>query len=196
MPGQRLLIAVIGLLVIFCYIPGAAAGYKIVIDKSTNQLKLYNDERVVKTFPVATGKNPSLTPEGKFTIASKIVNPYYSKLRIPGGSPQNPLGIRWLGLNLGGGGQYGIHGTNNPSSIGKYASAGCIRMNNKDVVWLYDTVPLGTPVEIYRSGEKKNTAEKQKTPEFRIDPELPGDLKTALKNGMIVPEQWGAGAGK
>ncbi len=191
MPGQKLLVTIITILVFFCYAPGAVAGYKIVIDKSTNQLTLYNNENEVKTFPVATGKEPSLTPEGQFSIACKIVNPYYGKLNIPGGSPKNPLGIRWLGLNLGGGGQYGIHGTNNPSSIGKYASAGCIRMNNKDVAWLFDTVPVGTPVEIYRSGKKKNIVEKQKAPEFKIDPGLPEDIKTALRQGMIIPPENG-----
>jgi lipoprotein-anchoring transpeptidase ErfK/SrfK len=155
----------------------AEAGYKIEIDKSVNQLTLYKDDTIVNVFPVATGKEPSLTPEGIFSITVKIVNPYYGKLKIPGGSPKNPLGYRWLGLNLGGGGEYGIHGTNNPSSIGKYASAGCIRMNNEDVSWLFDTIPVGTPVEIY------NTS----LPAFRIDPGLPEYIKSAIKNGMVIP---------
>lgn len=130
----------------------ALAGVRIVVDKSTNQLQYYKDEILQKIFPVATGKSISLTPEGNFTIVRKVVNPYYSRNGgIPGGSPLNPLGARWMGLNIGGGGLYGIHGTNNPSSIGTYASAGCIRMHNQDAIWLYDHTPVGTPVEILRS---------------------------------------------
>lgn len=60
------------------------------------------------------------------------------------------MGVRWLGLDALGtsGGTYGIHGTNNPKSIGKYVSAGCIRMHNKDVIWLYQNTSINTPVEI------------------------------------------------
>ena len=183
--GARILVAVLALCL--CLTRAAEAGYKIEIDKSVNRLTLYKDNSVVKVFPVATGKKPSLTPEGKFSIAVKIVNPYYGKLKIPGGSPRNPLGYRWLGLSLGGGSQYGIHGTNNPSSIGKYASAGCIRMQNKDVNWLFDTVPVGTPVEIHSSKKMKNITPQEKAPVFHIDPGLPEDIKTALRNGMIIP---------
>lgn len=128
--------------------PAALAKPQIIINKSTNQLSFYQDDKLVKMFPVATGKHPSLTPEGNFSIVAKVVNPYYGKLNIPGGSPNNPLGVRWLGLSIGGGSVYGIHGNNNPASIGTYASAGCIRMHNQDVIWLYDRVPLGTRVQI------------------------------------------------
>lgn len=183
--GARILIVALALCL--CLARTAEAGYKIEIDKSVNQLTLYKDHRVVKVFPVATGKKPSLTPEGDFSIAVKTVNPYYGKLKIPGGSPRNPLGYRWLGLNLGGGGEYGIHGTNNPSSIGKYTSAGCIRMNNEDVRWLFDTVPVGTPVKINSSIKMKKNIPRAKPPAFRIDPGLPEDIKTALRSGMIVP---------
>lgn len=126
----------------------ALAAYSIVIDKGVNRLTLYDGGEVVKTFPVATGRSPSLTPEGSFTIVNKLVNPYYAKKNIPGGSPRNPLGPRWMGLSYGGGGEYGIHGNSDPSSIGKYVSAGCIRLRNEDVIWLFDRVPVGTPVKI------------------------------------------------
>lgn len=124
--------------------------YYIEINKSKNTLSLFNNKNLVRTFQVATGKNTNLTPEGTFKIVNKINNPWYSPKGIPGGEPQNPLGIRWLGLSVPntGGTKYGIHGTNDPSSIGKYVSLGCIRMNNKDVEWLYDYVPVGTVVII------------------------------------------------
>ena len=135
----------------------ALADYSILINKGTNRLTLYDNKQAVKTFPVATGKNPRLTPEGTFTIVNKLVNPYYAKKSIPGGSPRNPLGPRWLGLSFGGGGEYGIHGNNDPSSIGKYISAGCIRLKNEDIIWLFDRVPVGTPVKIVNLPMTTNT---------------------------------------
>ncbi|MFZ5815279.1 MAG: L,D-transpeptidase [Bacillota bacterium] len=125
---------------------------RIVIDKSENRLRLYENGRLLREYPVATGKEPSLTPEGSFTIVNKIVNPSWTNPRtgrtIPGGSPENPLGSRWLGLSIGGGSTYGIHGTNQPGSIGGYISLGCVRMHNRDVEELFRLVPVGTPVVI------------------------------------------------
>jgi len=128
----------------------AADSVKIVINKKVNKLAYIKNGAVVKVFPVATGKTSGLTPEGNFKVVRKLVNPYYNKKKIPGGSSRNPLGVRWLGFDACGtsGGTYGIHGTNSPKSIGKYVSGGCIRMLNKDVIWLYDNTPLKTPVEI------------------------------------------------
>lgn len=125
--------------------------YEIYINKSNNQLTVYIDGKVEKTFPVATGSHPSLTPVGTFQMVNKIPDPWYIPQSIPGGAPNNPLGHFWLGLNVPGtdGSIYGIHGTNNPSSIGKYVSAGCIRMYNEDVRWLYENVPLHSNVVIH-----------------------------------------------
>jgi lipoprotein-anchoring transpeptidase ErfK/SrfK len=64
---------------------------------------------------------------------------------IPGGSPHNPMGVAALTLA---GGQYAIHGTNAPNSVGGYVSAGCIRMYNHDISDLYQRVPVGTPVVV------------------------------------------------
>jgi hypothetical protein len=146
--GKKVICFLLALIFSLSLAGAAWAGYSITISKASNKLALYKDGTLVRIFPVATGKHPSFTPEGKFTIASKLVNPYYGKGNIPGGSPNNPLGPRWLGLSIGGGGTYGIHGNNNPASVGTYASAGCIRMYDKDVIWLYDRVPIGTPVTI------------------------------------------------
>jgi len=125
----------------------------IIINKSTNQLAYFVGDELKKLFPVATGRKASYTPEGDFSIIVKFKNPYYSAGKIPGGDPSNPLGVRWLGLDVGntGGSKYGIHGNSNPDSIGTYASAGCIRMYNDDVTWLYDQVPTGTKVHITSS---------------------------------------------
>lgn len=126
----------------------------IMIDKSTNKLYFFEQGKLVKSFSVATGKKPSYTPEGLFTIREKIKNRPYYKEKIKGGDPKNPLGDRWLGLKVTINGKtsyaYGIHGNNNEKSIGKYVSAGCIRMHNKEVRWLYDQVKTSTPVLIVK----------------------------------------------
>jgi lipoprotein-anchoring transpeptidase ErfK/SrfK len=75
------------------------------------------------------------TPKGNFKIINKAHN--------SGG----PFGARWLGLSAPYG-DYGIHGTNNPSSIGKAVSNGCIRTYNNNIIELYNLVPVGTPVKI------------------------------------------------
>ena len=143
----------------------ASNGYWITINKSYNILTVYEGSKVHKKYPVATGRRPSLTPEGKFTIVTKSVNPSwggggYAK-PVAGGSPSNPLGKRWLGLNIGGGGKYGVHGNAAPRSIGTYASAGCVRMINSDVEEMYAYIPIGTPVWIGTSQKLKDLGVQQ-----------------------------------
>lgn len=134
-----------------------ANGYCIIINKDTRILTVYYNKNIYKKYPIAAGSDPSFTPEGKFSIAAKIVNPawYNSKAgrTVPGGIAENPLGKRWLGLSIKGGSIYGIHGNNNPWSIGTNASLGCIRMINTDVEELYDYIPINSPVWI---GTTKN----------------------------------------
>ncbi|MBB3113501.1 hypothetical protein FHS18_005613 [Paenibacillus phyllosphaerae] len=118
----------------------------IIVNKKTNKLAYFTGGKLEKVFPVATGKTPSLTPEGSFEIVNKIKNRPYYKEKIPGGDPKNPLGDRWIGLDVDGtnGTTYAIHGNNNKKSIGKYVSAGCIRMYNDDIHWLFPKIKLGT----------------------------------------------------
>lgn len=125
----------------------------IIINKKTNQLAFVNHNEIQYIYSVGTGKSEELTPEGEFTIIVKAVNPYYRKKDIPGGTKENPLGTRWIGFDADGtnGRIYGIHGNNNPKSIGRYASAGCVRMREGDVQKLYDEIPLGTKVLIVAS---------------------------------------------
>lgn len=126
----------------------------IVISKSANKLHYYEQGELVRSFKVATGRKPSYTPEGLFKVREKIKNRPYYKEKIKGGDPKNPLGDRWLGLEVVIDEKvsyaYGIHGTNDEKSIGKYVSAGCIRMHNKDVRWLYEKIKTGTPVLIQK----------------------------------------------
>jgi lipoprotein-anchoring transpeptidase ErfK/SrfK len=128
---------------------------RVIVNKAINKLALIRDGRIEAVYPVATGMNAGLTPEGMFTVTVKAENPYYRKKGIPGGAPNNPLGTRWIGFNARGtdGRIYGVHGTNNPASIGGYVSQGCVRMHNRDVEHLYERVPIGARVLILRSNE-------------------------------------------
>ncbi|MBB5326170.1 lipoprotein-anchoring transpeptidase ErfK/SrfK [Anoxybacillus tepidamans] len=127
----------------------------IIVNKTTNQLAFIRNGKLESIYPVATGVTTALTPEGLFTVKVKAKNPYYRKKNIPGGAPNNPLGTRWIGFDAYGtdGRTYGIHGTNNPQSIGKYITQGCVRMHNRDVEALYEKVPIGAKVLIVRSKE-------------------------------------------
>lgn len=130
-------------------------GDYIIIKTSSNTMAYYKDGILVKEFNVATGKKSAPTPKGKFKIVNKIVNRPYYKDNIKGGDPRNPLGNRWLGLQVGStyGTTYAIHGNNNESSIGKSVSAGCVRMHNSDIKWLFDQVRSQTTVIISDSSQ-------------------------------------------
>ncbi|CAN7333692.1 L,D-transpeptidase [Rossellomorea sp. LjRoot5] len=135
----------------------------IIVNKETNQLAYVDNGKIQATFPVATGKTTALTPEGLFNVTVKAKDPYYRKKNIPGGDPRNPLGTRWIGFDAEGtdGRIYGIHGTNRPSSIGRYISNGCIRMHNKNVEYLFDKAPLGTKVLVVKTKKSFNQLGKE-----------------------------------
>nr|WP_042350113.1 L,D-transpeptidase [Bacillus massiliigorillae] len=127
----------------------------VIVNKANNKLAFIKDGKVVEIFPVGTGKSNELTPEGLFTFIVKAKNPYYRKKNIPGGDPRNPLGTRWLGFDALGtdGRTYGVHGTNQPWSVGKYISNGCIRMKNSDVERLYELIPLQSKILVTMSSK-------------------------------------------
>ncbi|MDQ0976025.1 lipoprotein-anchoring transpeptidase ErfK/SrfK [Neobacillus niacini] len=120
----------------------------VIVNKTTNELALIDDNKVQTVVSVGTGKTKELTPEGIFTITVKAEEPYYRRKDIPGGDPKNPLGSRWIGFDAEetDGRTYGIHGTNQPASIGKYVSQGCIRTQNEVISSLYPLIPLGTKI--------------------------------------------------
>lgn len=107
--------------------------YRIIVDLSDFQLYLLDGNRVVRGFPVGIGKMLTKTPTGEYFIINKQPN--------PGG----PFGVFWMGLSKP---HYGIHGTNDPSSVGRKTSHGCIRMHNEDVLELSTLVPIHTRVTI------------------------------------------------
>ncbi|GAA3322300.1 L,D-transpeptidase [Ectobacillus funiculus] len=133
----------------------------IIVNKQTNKLAYINQGKIQGVFPVATGKKTNdLTPEGEFDVVRKAKkNPYYIKRTFLAVLPRTHLDRAGLVFNARGtdGSKYGIHGTNAPSSIGKYISQGCIRMYNKDVEYLYDRIPMGTKVLIVKNKNHLNS---------------------------------------
>ena len=127
----------------------------LTVDRSSFQLRLFRNLKLRKTYGVAVGAPGYETPTGQFSIRNKAVNPAWSAPDEPwagayrnevvaGGSAENPLKARWMGI-VGG---VGIHGTAAEYSIGTAASHGCIRMRVADVIDLYDQVPVGAAVLI------------------------------------------------
>ena len=114
-------------------IPLAPSPIEIIVNIGAKRLTVYKNGSIFREYIVATGKEDTPTPVGVFEVVNKEID--------PGG----PYGTRWLGLSAKG---YGIHGTNNPASIGTAASNGCIRMYNEDIEALFDITSVGTPVRI------------------------------------------------
>lgn len=136
-------------------------GPVVVIRRDSKRLVLYRGStagpmRSVASFGIATGMAAYPTPIGNFRIVTKQRNPWWyppsagwaqGAQPVPPG-PGNPLGTRWMGLNVG---AVGIHGTPDAASIGYSASHGCIRMRISNAEWLFERVRVGTPVFIVRA---------------------------------------------
>jgi lipoprotein-anchoring transpeptidase ErfK/SrfK len=130
----------------------------IVVKTSERRLYYMIDSRHALRFPVGVGRegmrwSGHARVEGKYVwpawappASIRRENPRLPKV-IPGGSPRNPMGAAALTLR---GGEYAIHGTNRPGSIGGFVSHGCIRMYNRDIRTLYRLVDVGTPVIVER----------------------------------------------
>jgi L,D-transpeptidase catalytic domain/Putative peptidoglycan binding domain len=130
-------------------------GHFIAISRSQRELRLFVNQRLVKTYRVGIGAAGFDTPAGQYEVETKAANPaWYVPNRewagdlagkvIPGNDPDNPIKARWMGFYDGA----GIHGTSDAASIGGAASHGCIRMLIPDVIDLYERVPLHTPLSI------------------------------------------------
>ncbi len=103
------------------------------------------------SYPVGVGR-AGMAWHGHAYVAPKHIRPAWSANpgvtpTIPGGSPRNPMSATAMGLDRG---NYAIHRTNDPSSIGGFVSHGCIRMHNEDVLDLYRRTPLGTDMYVLR----------------------------------------------
>ena len=133
-----------------------APGTIVVKTKERRLYLIINQDRAVR-YPVGVGKAGkqwagTAEIEGKYRDPAwappadvKHDNPRIADV-IAGGSPSNPMGV--AAMTLSGGGQYAIHGTNRPGSVGRFVSYGCIRMYNDDITDLYQRVSIGTPVVV------------------------------------------------
>jgi lipoprotein-anchoring transpeptidase ErfK/SrfK len=130
----------------------------IVVKTAERRLYYVVDGQHALRFPVGVGRSGK-TWTGQARVEGKYVRPAWAppqEIRrehpnlpevIPGGAANNPMGEAALTLR---GGEYAIHGTNRPASIGGFVSYGCIRMYNRDIVELYRMVAVGTPVIVER----------------------------------------------
>jgi lipoprotein-anchoring transpeptidase ErfK/SrfK len=124
---------------------------RLILKRGKRRVYVYQGEKEVSSYPVAIGKPGWETPLGKFEVLSMEEHPTFKSFKsgrvIPPG-PDNPLGVRWVGIWTDGKTQLGFHGTNEPELIGQAVSHGCIRMYNKDVTKLFQQVKMGTQVTI------------------------------------------------
>ncbi|MEX0620016.1 MAG: L,D-transpeptidase family protein [Solirubrobacterales bacterium] len=127
----------------------------LTLNRSTFTLSLWRNLELEKTYTVAVGQIGLETPAGLYSIQNKQVDPAWyvpdsdwagdlAGQVIPGGTAENPLKARWMGIYSGA----GIHGTDDTASLGSAASHGCVRMAVPDVIDLYDQVDVGTPIYI------------------------------------------------
>ncbi|MBE3585912.1 L,D-transpeptidase family protein [Desulfofundulus thermocisternus] len=147
---------------------GVTAGTHLLVETALRRLHHFQGDTLVRTYPVAVGKPETPTPAGDYHVVNKIIN--------PGGV----LGTRWMGLDIPGG-NYGIHGTNNPGSIGKAVSNGCIRMYNHHIEELFPRVQIGTPVRIVAGASATCTGSGQ---EYVVQP---GDTLWQIARRFDVP---------
>jgi lipoprotein-anchoring transpeptidase ErfK/SrfK len=170
-------------------VPVAATNRVIVVSLEDRKLALVENGKVVKVYPVATGKPSTPSPVGTFTIERRVANPTYShdgRVVLPG--PNNPVGSRWMGLSIKG---YGIHGTNVPSSIGKAASHGCIRMAKSDIEDLYSEVSVGDTVQLigHRDEETAQLFGDGATPTPAVQPPAQTALAAAAPAPAVPAQQ-------
>jgi lipoprotein-anchoring transpeptidase ErfK/SrfK len=136
---------------------GYAPGTIVIVTHARELYYVLGDRRAIR-YPVGVGR-AGMAWHGRARIAEKFLHPNWGPpadialanpnipLVIPGGSPRNPMGAAAMGLTSG---NYAIHGTNEPGSIGHFVSHGCIRMYNEDVLDLYHRAPVGTEVVVLR----------------------------------------------
>lgn len=135
----------------------------MIINIPQRMLFYFRDGRLIRHFPVGLGRPDRPTPTGPFKIVAKVENPTWYvprsiqeemrregqlvKTCVPPG-PDNPLGTHWLGLSIP---RYGIHGTNDPTSIYQFHLYGCVLAHNDDIAQLFDDVAIGAAgILVYR----------------------------------------------
>ena len=128
---------------------------RVVVDLSAHLVLYYMGEELTAFWPCGVGAQNSPTKAGGYTVGEKTREPMWFRpgaAPVPYGDPMNPLGTRWIewideqGRSSG----FGFHGTNEPQSIGRDGSQGCIRMRDADVEELFEIAPKGAKIEVRR----------------------------------------------
>jgi len=135
----------------------------IVLLTGPRILELYEDDRLIASYPCTPGSGRVPVPVGEWRITANILMPYFrydksvlkdgtrsdNAFNIPPG-PNNYVGIVWMAINRP---SVGIHGTQSPDQIGRNESSGCIRLANWDAFDLSQKISKGTPVIVRREEE-------------------------------------------
>jgi lipoprotein-anchoring transpeptidase ErfK/SrfK len=160
--GSLLCVAFLVLALAVAVVPSAqgATVTEVLVDKSFHMTVLQTASGSL-AFPDATGTTgESATPVGKYKVTEKQANPYWhweGKVYAPYIKDKaNGLGVRWIGISLP---SYGMHGTNDPFSIGKDISHGCVRHQNADVTKAFPMIPTGIPFKIIETPVPQQTEE-------------------------------------
>jgi hypothetical protein len=136
--------------------PASCPHRQVIVSVPDRKLAVLENGEILRIFSVAVGAKVSNSPTGEFQIINRVVNPtYYHPGTVIAPGKDNPVGTRWIGLDKNG---YGIHGTNEPWSIGKAASHGCIRLRNHDVEQLFTMLRVGDTVEIRGDRDQQTAA--------------------------------------
>lgn len=125
----------------------AGVRYRLDVRRAAHRLDLFDDGRRVASYRVGIGTRDTPTPGGTFFLKELLRPPDPNGLYGPYAYGLSGFSTRLLSFS-GGDGVIGIHGTNDPASIGRDSSHGCIRMHNDDIRALVGRLPLGTPVRI------------------------------------------------
>src|SRR6266513_2428962 len=139
--------------------PGVAAKTSVKVDVKTNMLGVFEGDKIIAAYPVTIGSTQTATPIGEWKVrgVAKLPTFRYDERMLKHGErsknfhiltpgPNNPVGVVWIALNKRG---IGIHGTDDPNTIGQAVSHGCIRLANWDVVRLAGKVKAGVPVSVH-----------------------------------------------
>ncbi len=139
--------------------PAVAAKTSVKVDVKTNMLGVFDGDKIIAAYPVTVGSKQTATPIGEWKVrgVAKLPTFRYDERMLKHGErsknfhilppgPNNPVGVVWIALNKRG---IGIHGTDDPNTIGQAVSHGCIRLANWDVVRLAGRVQAGVPVSVH-----------------------------------------------
>lgn len=139
---------------LYLYSPEETMNMKLVLRLGLKQVQVYEQDKLIASFPVAVGKKGWETPVGEFEIIQMVENPSWQNPwtgKVVPPSPNGPLGERWIGFWTNGKDFIGFHGTPGEHLIGQAVSHGCVRMKNKDIKELFNLVSLGIPVSVVKN---------------------------------------------